>query len=215
MLLYKAMREPVKGRTAAGRRREQRARATRERIVSEATALFVEQGYAATTVDAIATAAGVAPATVYQAFGTKAAVLVAALDQTIAGDAEAVPLLERDWVVRARNERDTEKRLAIVVTNAGRVAARSAPLKEVMRDAAATEPAIRDLLDRDDTLRLRTQRELLEIIIGDPPSDADVATFFLQVNSRSYLLASQRLGWSETRWRRWLIEILSHQLLSR
>jgi AcrR family transcriptional regulator len=209
------MREPVKGRTAAGRRREQRARATRERIVAAATTLFLEQGYAATTVDAIANTAGVAAATVYQAFRTKAAILARALDQSVVGDAEAVPLLERDWVAAARRERDADERLAIVVANAARVAARTARLKEVMRDAAATETAIRDLLERDDTRRLSTQRELLEIALGDAPSDTDVATFYLLVNSRAYLLATERLGWSETRWRNWLIETLSRQLLGR
>lgn len=209
------MREPVKGRTAAGRRREQQARATRERIVAAATSLFVEQGYAATTVVAIATAAGVATATVYQAFGTKAAVLATALDQSVVGDAEELPLLERDWVVDARNEPDPEKRLAIVVTNAATVAARTAPLKEVMRDAAATEPAIRDLIHRDDARRLRTQRELVEIAIGDDPSEADVAAFFQLVNSRSYLLTTEHLGWNEARWCHWLVETLSHQLRRR
>jgi AcrR family transcriptional regulator len=210
------MREPVKGRTAAGRRREQRARATRDRIVAAATSLFVEQGYAATTVDAIATAAGVATATVYQAFGTKAAVLSTALDQSVVGDAEEVPLLERDWVTDARQEPDPEKRLAIVVTNAATVAARTAALKEVMRDAAATEPAIRDLLDRDDARRLRTQYELVRIAIGDgSPSEGDVAAFYQLVNSRSYLLATRQLGWSEARWCHWLIEMLSKQLRRR
>jgi AcrR family transcriptional regulator len=209
------MREPVKGRTAAGRRREQRARATRDRIVAAATTRFLERGYAATTVEAIAIAAGVAPATVYQAFGTKAAVLATALDQSIVGDAEAIPLLERDWVTDAREEPEPDERLAIVVTGAAEVAARTAPLKEVMRDAAATEATIRDLLDRDDARRLQTQRELVRIVQGAPPADADVAAFFLLVDSRSYLLASRQLGWGEARWRSWLIETLSRQLLPR
>lgn len=209
------MREPVKGKTAAGRRREQRARATRGRIVARATDLFLEQGYTATTVDAIATAAGVATATVYQAFGTKAAVLAAALDESIVGDADEAPLLDREWVTDAREERDPEQRLAIVVANAAKIAARTAPLKDVMRDAAATEPAIRDLLTRDDARRLQTQHELVQIAVGDDPSEADLAAFFLLVNSHSYLLASRHLGWSETRWRRWLIETLSRQFFHR
>src|SRR2546430_310345 len=65
------VREPVKGTTAAGRRREARARETRERIIQAGVRLFLERGYVATTVQAIADEAGVAAATVYQAFGTK------------------------------------------------------------------------------------------------------------------------------------------------
>ena len=49
--------------------------------------LFLERGYVATTIKAIAREAAVAPATVYQVFGTKQAILARILDQTIAGDA--------------------------------------------------------------------------------------------------------------------------------
>ena len=89
------MRDPVKGKTAAGRRREERARQTRARVADAALRLFQERGYVATTVEAIASEAGVAPATVYQAFGSKQAVLARALNATIAGDLEPVAMLDR------------------------------------------------------------------------------------------------------------------------
>lgn len=76
------------------RRREQ-ARATRRRIVAAASELFVARGYAATSINAIAEAAGVAPQTVYAAFGTKAALLGEAVDTAMAGDAEPVAILDR------------------------------------------------------------------------------------------------------------------------
>jgi AcrR family transcriptional regulator len=205
-------REPVKGRTDAGRRREQRARATRDRIVGAATELFLERGYASTTVEAVASSAGVAVATVYQAFGTKAAILARALDVTIAGDDDAVAVLERDWVRRARTEADPLRRMATVVSGAAGIAARTAPLKEVMRDAAATEPAIRTLLVQDDTRRLTTHRELLTIVLGSPPSEAALATFYALVSSQSYRLALAQLGWDEHTWREWLIDVLARQL---
>ncbi len=206
--------EPVKGRTEAGRRRERRARRTRERIVGAATTLFLDRGYAATTVEAIAAEAGVATATVYQAFGTKAAVLARALDVTIAGDTDAVAVLDRDWVAAARAEPDARGRLAAVVGGAARIAARTAPLKEVMRDAAATEPDIRELLRRDDAQRLVTQRSLLELALGAPPPEDAVTVFYSLVNSHAYRLASEQLGWDEERWRTWLVEVLTGQLLT-
>jgi AcrR family transcriptional regulator len=205
-------REPVKGRTAAGRRREQRARATRDRIVRAATDLFLEGGYAATTVEAIASSAGVAVATVYQAFGTKAAILARCLDVAIAGDDDPVALLDREWVAAARTEPDPRRRLTAVVIGAATIAARTAPVKEVMRDAAATEPAIRELVEHDDAHRLVTQRELVAIVLGRPPSEEALATFYALVNSHSYRLASTQLGWDETIWIRWLIEVLALQL---
>jgi AcrR family transcriptional regulator len=52
------------------RRRDREA--TRKEIVAAARTLFREQGYARTTITNIANAAGVAPQTVYWAFGSKA-----------------------------------------------------------------------------------------------------------------------------------------------
>ena len=54
--------------------RQQQAAETRRQIVRTARQLFVASGYAGTTVEAIAAGAGVAVATVYKAFGTKAAI---------------------------------------------------------------------------------------------------------------------------------------------
>lgn len=206
------MREPVKGKTDAGRRREARARATRDRVVAAATALFLERGYASTTVEAIAAEARVAPATVYQAFGTKAAILARALDHSVVGDPEPVALLDRPWVATARRERDPRARLAAVVTGASEVAVRTAALKEVMRDAAATEPVIRDLLHEDARRRLATQRELLRIALGRDPDDDEAAVFYALVDSWSYLSAARHLGWTPTRWRRWLLDVVERQL---
>src|SRR5258706_4658003 len=63
-----------------GPRRAQQARATRRRIIDQAAKLFIEQGYAATTLDQISTAAGVAVQTVYFHFRNKATVLKGVVD---------------------------------------------------------------------------------------------------------------------------------------
>ena len=209
------MREPVKGRTEAGRQRERRARATRARVVQSAVRLFIEHGYSATTVVDIARDAGVAPATVYQAFGTKQAVLARALDTTIAGDHGPAALLDRDWVRNAREAPTGPARLAAVLDSTASIAARTAALKEVMRDAAATDLRIRELIDSDERQRRVTQRSLVEEVIGAdalrPGMTVDRAsdTFYLLVNSRSYTLAHASLGWTESTWKAWLLESLS------
>ncbi|GAB3908117.1 hypothetical protein GCM10029964_107370 [Kibdelosporangium lantanae] len=58
-------------------RRQESAAQTRQAILSAATTLFLERGYAATTIADIATAARVAPATVYTSVGGKPKVLEA------------------------------------------------------------------------------------------------------------------------------------------
>ena len=62
-------------------RRRDSAAANRTRIASEARALFVRDGFGATTMEAIAAAAGVALPTVYAIYGSKRAILIELLDQ--------------------------------------------------------------------------------------------------------------------------------------
>jgi AcrR family transcriptional regulator len=213
------MGEPVKGRTEAGRRREERARLRRQRVVDTALRLFLERGYVATTIEAIARESAVAPATVYQAFGTKPAILARVLDQAIAGDAEPAALLDRDWVKRAAALTDPRQRLALVIRHTSQVAARTAPIKEVMRDAAAGDPAVRQLLHEDDQRRYLTQRALVGHVIGAGSLragcdlDHAVATFFATVNSHCYQLLARQLGWSPAGWQRWLTGVLGRELL--
>jgi len=213
------MSEPVKGRTEAGRRREERARHRRQRVVDTALRLFLERGYVATTIEAIAREAAVAPATVYQAFGTKQAILARVLDQAITGDAEPATLLDREWVKQAARPADPRQRLALIVRHTSQVAARTAPIKEVMRDAAASDPAVRQLLHEDDRRRYLTQRALVDQVIGGDSLregcdlDRAVATFFATVNSHSYQLLAGQLGWSPVDWQRWLTDVLGRELL--
>jgi AcrR family transcriptional regulator len=72
------MARPVKRRYDASRRRAA-AQATRERICAAAEKLFLRDGYARTSIRAVADEAGVAEATVYLAFSTKAALLNATI----------------------------------------------------------------------------------------------------------------------------------------
>ena len=172
----------------------------------------------ATTIEAIARKAAVAPATVYQAFGTKQAILARILDQTIAGDAQPAALLDRDWVKQASRHPDPRQRLALVIRHTSQVAARTAPIKEVMRDAAAADPAVRQLIRDDDQRRYLTQQAVVDLVIGEDSlragcdRDHAAATFFALVNSHSYQLLATHLGWSPADWQQWLTTVLDREL---
>src|SRR3954451_20182770 len=84
----------------SGRARQRRSVLTEQRILAAASELFVADGYAATTMAAVASRAGVAVQSLYLRFGGKLQVLRAALDAAIVGDTAPVPLLERDWFAR-------------------------------------------------------------------------------------------------------------------
>jgi AcrR family transcriptional regulator len=213
------MNTPVKGKTEAGRRREARALDTRRRIVEAALRLFLDLGYRATTIDAIARQANVAPATVYQAFRTKYAILAQVFDVAVAGDVYPVAVLGRDWVQGLPAERDPVRRLEIVVHHTASICARTAEIKEVLRDAASGESEIRELIAEDTRRRHQTQSMLVQHVI-DPRAagvrndhcDA-VAIYFALVNSDTYQLMVGHLGWSFERWERWLVEVLTRQIL--
>lgn len=213
------MADPVKGRTEAGRRREERARETRARVTAAALDLFLTRGYLATSVEAIARHAGVSPATIYQAFGTKSAVLARALDAAIVGDDESQPLLDRDHVTAIRRLRSPGSRLAAVTRFAAQVAARTAPLKRVMRDAAASDPEVRDLIEEDHRRRRLTQRGLVELALATAPLrrgvtlDSAADTFSMLVTSDSYDLARSSYGWTDEQWVDWLVSVMTREVV--
>ena len=86
--------------------RRAQAQSTRLTIIEAAARLFVTRGYAGTSMDDIATAAGVGRATVFASVGGKAAILKAAYDIAIVGDDEPIPLPQRPWAIAVRNEPD-------------------------------------------------------------------------------------------------------------
>ena len=96
--------------------RQAQARRTQARILDAATQAFRSQGYAGTTVAAVAAAAEVSVAAVELAFPTKPDLLKAAIDVAIAGDDEPVPVLERPWAESARAAPDATAFLDAVAT---------------------------------------------------------------------------------------------------
>lgn len=95
-----ANESPAHARAYRSAVREEQAAATRRRILDSAAELFQRDGYATTSVAAVAAAAGVAGQTVYNTFGTKPALLRATVDRTLVGDDEPVPLADRPEVRR-------------------------------------------------------------------------------------------------------------------
>jgi AcrR family transcriptional regulator len=72
--------EPVK-RSYHSPKRERQARQTREQIIDAARRLFARDGFAKTTVEAIAREAGVSAQTVYASVGSKRGIVLALLDR--------------------------------------------------------------------------------------------------------------------------------------
>jgi len=87
--------------------REQHAHATRERILVEATALFIQHGFNATTVDEIAERAEVSPRTFFRYFATKEALLFHDFEDRVASI--------REGIVQRPTEEDPARSLVAVL----------------------------------------------------------------------------------------------------
>jgi AcrR family transcriptional regulator len=138
------MSEPVK-RQASRRydstRRRAQAQHTRAAVLTAARDRFLADGYAATTIAAVATDAGVSIETVYKAFGNKAGVLKALFDVSVAGDDEPTEMAGRDVIRAIVEEPDPARKIGRYGAHLAATMPRSAPVQLLARDAAAADAA--------------------------------------------------------------------------
>src|SRR5881398_2341205 len=111
-----ADRVKTRRRYHSPRRREQAA-ATRRAMLEAAQRLFERQGYAATSIAAIAANAGVAQKTVYLAFETKSGLLRALWHLLLRGDEGDAPVGERAWYRKVLEEADPRRQLELNARN--------------------------------------------------------------------------------------------------
>jgi AcrR family transcriptional regulator len=189
--------------------RRQRAEQTRQRICDAAKQLFLTRGYTATTITAIARAAGVAHQTVYFVFGSKAALLSAIMDTEIVGDPDTVPLLQRPQVRRIADLADPVQRLRGLVVVSCDITQRLAPLYEIVRSGAADDE-VRELLDRHEERRWLTLHAFVALLDSPLPGELtpeDAADrLYALLSHEVYWLLVQRRGWSPSRWRQYVTD---------
>src|SRR6478672_6119855 len=92
-------------------------------VCDAARELFTTNGYLATTIEDIATAAGVARPTVFSAVGSKPAILKAVIDRAMAGDEAPVALAAPPWYHEAINEPDPAPAITLHARNICRIVA--------------------------------------------------------------------------------------------
>jgi AcrR family transcriptional regulator len=199
--------------------RAAKAARTRARIVRAAHDLFVDEGYEATTLKAIASAAGVAEQTLYFTFGNKRSILSAVLDVAIAGDIEPVATLDRPWVSAAMAAPPATM-IAEMVRRSAEIHDRVANVLEVVRSAAPSDPDIAELwrtnLAQRRTVCLAFAGALAATAtLRNGRSPARAADIMVAVLSpESYRLLTTELDWTQEEWTAWAIDALTCQLLS-
>lgn len=195
--------------------RARRAESTRTRIVRAARRLFARQGYAATSMEAIAGAAGVAVPTVYAAMGSKRAILLALLD-TIEREAGVARLQTDLDAARATPLRQLE----LVIDLDCRLFERNLDVLEILRDARTADPRLTSIWREGGRRRRRGQASLVrtwadaKVLQRGVRSRAAADVLWAFTGPDVYRLFVIESGWSTARFRRWLRDSLAALLFT-
>lgn len=200
-------------------RRKAQQRQTKLGIAAAARQLFLERGYEGATIEAIAARAGVSKETVYATFQNKRSILDFALDITLAGDDEPVPIIERPGPRAVLAETDPRRLLGAFAGDITEILARGAAMFEVTRIAGKTEPEIAARVEGLFAERLANMRRVANAVAAKGPlragtdEDAAARSLWIITSPDVYLLTTTYLGWTKEEHAVWMRETLIRLLL--
>jgi AcrR family transcriptional regulator len=210
---------PKRRYDASGRRR--RAAETRARVVTAATKVFLEHGYAGATIPMIAAEAGVALQTVYRAAPGKAGLLEAAVTAAVAGGSAraAVPVEDRPAVRAVIEEPDPYRQMRLYAHTQPGIWSRVGPLLRVLEAAAASEPDLRRLQQEQDTQRHAGLTRFARLLADRgalrsglmPERAADIIVTLGSLATYDSLVVNH--AWTDDEYEDWLADSLQHALL--
>lgn len=204
-----AARVAVNRRYVSPRRQEQ-ARQTRRAILDAAAKLFVDPGYAATPLTAVAAEAGVAVQTVYAVFGNKRQLLSDLVDVTLVGDDEPVAMADRSFVADVRALTGLRAKLTLFARHLAETHARQVNVMLALAGAASADAdaaAIwRKNLDDRHRGMMMFAADLAatgEVLVSQERA-ADV--LWLAQDVRNYDWLVRERGWPVGRFERWFVD---------
>jgi AcrR family transcriptional regulator len=210
--------QPKKRRYDATRRRAA-AQQNRRAIADAARELFLERGYTATTMAAIAAAAGVSHETVYATLGPKAAVFRHLIETALSGTDEPIPPPERDYARQVMSERDPGRLIDIYARAMRLTQERLATLFDVLNHAATTAPELQTYLTELVQRRAHYTRLIAEHLteIGGLRQGLSVQTaadtLFALNSSEFFLLLARDRNWHPDQFEQWLADTWKRLLL--
>lgn len=214
------MTADLKGRRSRdGKGGQARTRLARAAVVRAARALFLERGYAATTIEAIGDASDVPPATVYRLFSSKLGILKALLDVSIAGDDQAAPLQDRANARALFADTDPVRQLSGFAGICREINSRAAPSYRILLSAAGSNPEAAALLAEYTRQRQEGQRQIARSLarvgaLRPELKQRDAADIIHALMSPEvYRLLVGDRGWPPQRYEQWLKDVLTGQLL--
>ena len=199
-------------RSYSSAKRQAQARETRRTIIDSAGELFVANGYAATTLQAIAERAGVAVQTVYAVFGNKRELLRQLIETSITGDDEPRPITERAEAQAVAAEPDARRRAELDAALGRSITERVAPIVRVAEEAAASDPELATVMEAVKAARRDEMIASARIIAGSDGLRVDdeeaAATLYVLYSPQVADMLMGDHGWSPERYEAWLARMI-------
>jgi AcrR family transcriptional regulator len=199
-------------------RKQFAAEETQRVIVEAASRLFLEHGYHATSIGRIASEAGVAVQTIYNAIGSKRDLLSRVLDFAAAGERAPVPV-PQFMREQAEREPDPHRIIAQLVEFWRGAIPRTAPVFGIIREAAAADPEVAVLERGRAGQRLRNYRQAAQLLADRDALrpgmtiDGAAAAIFAIGHPETYRALVLDGDWTDDAWAGWLQAMLEAALL--
>jgi len=194
-------------RTYSSELRSERSQQTRTTVLAAAHALFLEQGWVATTMSRVAERAGVSRQTVYALHASKLTLLDACIDAALSGGRTRRLRDLPEYRLMADGDFDTRARAAARWLSGAHE--RSARIQRVLDEAAVGDPAAAARLAEREQNRLAEVRYATGLVLADPEPSAHVVDGLWTLTSRDVWLklVGQR-GWTAQAWQDWFVDLL-------
>jgi AcrR family transcriptional regulator len=210
---------PVKRRSYDNSRREAAAQETKRAIVAAARELFIELGYPTTTFVMIAERSEVSVQTVYAHFPTKRSLLKQIIDESLVGDDEPVPVIDRPEVAEIIAEPDPVRKVRLHAAHMTAILERAAPLEQVLRSAATVDTEIEELWQHETRTRRAGMRHFADHLAEGGHLKTGLSAqkaadqIAVLIDPELYRMTVGVCGWKPKEHERWLAELLASSLL--
>ena len=189
-----------------GQSRQEKAAATRRRMLEAAYELFCRDGYRATTMEAIAEGAGVAVQTLYFSFHTKDELLQQVHERTVLGDENLAPPMQ-PWYLAAVAAEDVREAVRHICRGVLSISRRVAPMIPAFH-AVAGDPA-GEVWERSQRMRYDGMVELVGVLTKKAPLRKGITkayaadVLYLLLGPDLYWMMVLGRGWSEQQLANW------------
>ncbi len=200
--------------------RAESAKRTRANIRTAAQGLFVELGFAATTMRGVAARSGVAERTVYAAFPSKTALFRDVLDHAAIGNGAQVTAADEPELLASLTRRDLVGVGEVIARTSTALCERVGDLIMTMIESSGADPDMREMVDWGYRQSHADARRLADLLAAHgvlrttlgPAAAADV--LHALCSPQTHQLLRRRGGWSASDYEVWLTSIIAQTIIA-